>query len=331
MAWQYWTDAPRHGSWHEVCTPQVNTADQLRVKTTATAVSKGTETLVHNGDVPARIANHMRAPHQLGDFPFPVSYGYLAVGIVDQGDSDWLDQRVFGLLPHHTHHVVPATEVYPIPDSISDHRALLAGAVETGINILWQQPPHFGDRVTIIGAGMIGAATALLADRFPLERLEVIETNPQRRNLIHNWGITALDPAEASADNDVVIHVSGQEAGLARALEITGDDATIVEASWYGEQAPTVPLGADFHARRLRIIASQVGEVAAGQRLRRTRQQRMQAALAALDDDRFDDLITGASSWRKLPSVLQDLTTASQLAATTLCHVLDYDEIEKGP
>jgi len=104
-----------------------------------------------------------------------------------------------------------------------------------------------------------------------------------------------------------------------------------VEASWYGEQAPTVPLGADFHARRLRIIASQVGEVAAGQRLRRTRQQRMQAALAALDDDRFDDLITGASSWRKLPSVLQDLTTASQLAATTLCHVLDYDEIEKGP
>ena len=231
MAWQYWTDAPRHGSWHEVCTPQVNTADQLRVKTTATAVSKGTETLVHNGDVPARIANHMRAPHQLGDFPFPVSYGYLAVGIVDQGDSDWLDQRVFGLLPHHTHHVVPATEVYPIPDSISDHRALLAGAVETGINILWQQPPHFGDRVTIIGAGMIGAATALLADRFPLERLEVIETNQQRRSLIHNWGITALDPVEASADNDVVIHVSGQEAGLARALEITGDDATIVEAS----------------------------------------------------------------------------------------------------
>src|SRR5699024_12283020 len=116
MAWQYWTDAPRHGSWHEVPAPQVNAADHLRIKTTATAVSKGTETLVHNGDVPARIAGQMRAPHQLGDFPFPVSYGYLAVVVVDHGDSDWLAHRVSGLLTHHAHHAVPDTDVAPIPD-----------------------------------------------------------------------------------------------------------------------------------------------------------------------------------------------------------------------
>lgn len=330
MAWQYWTEAPRRGHWREVQTPHRRNADELRIRTTASAISKGTETLVHNGQVPPRIAELMRAPKQLGDFSFPVSYGYLAVGVVDQGPDEWLGTRVFGLLPHHSHHVVTPDAVLPIPDGISDHRALLAGAVETGINMLWQQPPRFGDRVTIIGAGMIGAATALLASKFPLERLEVLEVNPQRRKLLASWGITAVTPEEASEDCDVVIHISGHEAGLARALEIAGDDATIVEASWYGEQAPAVPLGGDFHARRLRIVASQVGEVAAGQRVRRTTRQRLQTALDSLGDERFDDLVTGASPWHRLPQVMDSLTTPGQFASTTMCHVFDYTDLEEG-
>lgn len=330
MAWQYWTEAPRRGDWRQVPTPHTETTDQLRIRTTASAVSKGTETLVHNGDVPPRIADLMRAPQQLGDFEFPVSYGYLGVGIVDEGPEAWLGERVFGLLPHHSHHIVTPDDIYPIPEGISDHRALLAGAAETGINILWQQPPKFGDRVTIIGAGMIGAATALLASTFPLERLEVLEVNPDRRALLTSWGITALDPDDASNDCDIVIHVSGSAVGLARALEITGDDGTIVEASWYGEHAPEVPLGADFHARRLRIVASQVGQVAAGQRLRRNTRQRMQTALRALDDPRFDDLITGVSPWDQLPATMDALTSNNRLAATTMCHVFDYDHPEEG-
>ena len=171
MAWQYWTTAPRNSSWREVPTPNVDASHPLRIRTTATAISKGTETLVHNGQVPARIAEHMRAPAQIGDFSYPVSYGYLAVGVIDQGPDHWLGQRVFGLLPHHSHHLVTPDDVLPIPDDLSDHRALLTGAAETGINVLWQYPPRFGDRVTIIGAGMIGATTALLAHRMPLERL----------------------------------------------------------------------------------------------------------------------------------------------------------------
>lgn len=330
MAWQYWTASPRHGSWHEVPTPQIDHPDELRIRTTASAISKGTETLVHNGQVPPGIAELMRAPKQQGEFPFPVSYGYLGVGIVDQGPDAWLGTRVFGLLPHHSHHVVEPDEIYPIPDGISDHRALLAGAVETGINLLWQQPPRFGDRVTVIGAGMIGVATALLASNMPLERLEVLEVNPQRRALLASWGITAVAPEEASGDCDVVIHVSGHEAGLARALEIAGDDAVIVEGSWYGQYEPAVPLGGDFHARRLRIIASQVGQVAAGQRLRRTTRQRMQLALDTLDDQRFDDLMTGVSPWHRLPNVMDDLTAPGQFSQTTLCHILDYSDLQEG-
>ncbi len=330
MAWQYWTESPRLGRWREVPTPQAETNQQLRIRTTATAISKGTETLVHNGQVPDSIADLMQAPYQLGAFPYPVSYGYLGVGVVDQGPHEWLGQRVFGLLPHHSHHIVDPADMLVIPDDISDHRALLTGAAETAINILWQHPPKFGDRIGIVGAGMIGATTALLASRFPLERLEVIETNPTRRDLLTRWGLPAVTPDQASTDCDVVIHVSGHEAGLATALAITGDDGTVIEASWYGENAPAVPLGADFHARRLNIVASQVGQVAAGHRHRRTTDQRRATGLAALTDPRFDDLITGVSAWHELPQIMDAVTIPGEFAAATLCHVFEYHDIERG-
>lgn len=330
MAWQYWTEAAGAGRWREVPTPHLDTlsgedgSEPLRVRTRATAISKGTETLVHTGSVPAQVADTMRAPHQRGEFSFPVSYGYLAVGVVDEGPEDWLGARVFGLLPHHSHHIVSSGDIHPVPDDVPDHRALLAGAVETGINVLWQEPPRLGDRVAVIGAGMIGTATALLASAMPLERLEVIETNPDRRALLTGLGLAAVAPEHADNDCDIVIHASGTEAGLARALELTGDDGTVVEASWYGTHSPAVPLGADFHARRLRIVASQVGQVAAGHRLRRTRAQRLRAALDALRDERFDALITGTSPWHELPAILDAICRPTELAATTLCHTFEY-------
>lgn len=326
MAWQYWTEAHRQGRWRQVATPHLDadSGQMMRVRTTASAVSKGTETLVHTGRVPSRVTELMRAPHQVGDFPYPVSYGYLAVGVVDEGPADWVGTRVFGLLPHHSHHLVAPEDVHPIPEGISDHRALLAGAAETALNILWQAPPRYGDRVAIIGAGMIGTAAALLASHLRLERLEIIDTNPSRRRLLANLGLTALAPDEAEDDCDIVIHTSGSESGLARALEITGDDGTIVEASWYGDRSPQVALGADFHARRLSLIASQVGQVAAGHRVRRTRSQRLSTALAALHDDRFDALISGTSQWQDLPQLMDELSRETKTAAETLCHVLDY-------
>ncbi|AMT93532.1 hypothetical protein A2T55_06830 [Brevibacterium linens] len=331
MAWQYWTEAARQGGWREVPTPHANpdSGSELRITTTASAVSKGTESLVHTGRIPARVEDLMRAPNQLGDFPFPVSYGYLGVGVVDEGPREWIGARVFGLLPHHSHHIVTTEDVHLIPDDIDDHRALLAGAVETGLNILWQQPPRFADRVAVIGAGMIGTSTALLASRMPLDRLEIVETDPDRRTLLTDLGLTAVAPDDASSDCDLVIHTSGNQAGLARGLEITGDDGTVIEASWYGSDSPSVPLGADFHARRLSIIASQVGEVAAGHRARRTRAQRMRAALTALNDDRFDALITGVSDWTELPTIIDELSGGSDgdgsgLARTALCHVIDF-------
>ena len=109
-----------------------------------------------------------------------------------------------------------------------------------------------------------------------------------------------------------------------RALEIAGDDGTVVEASWFGSQAPRVPLGADFHARRLKIVASQVGQVAEGRRARRTRAERLQTALRLLRDERFEALLTGQSPREELPAVMDQITSDTELARTTLCHVLTY-------
>ncbi|WP_431862799.1 zinc-dependent alcohol dehydrogenase [Micrococcus terreus] len=325
MAFQYWTETAGHGAWREVPEPHADvSAGQLRVRTTATAVSRGTETLVHTGKVPAAVGNLMKAPHQLGEFTFPVSYGYLGVGEVDEGPDEWLGARVFGLLPHHSHHIVSAQDLQRIPDDVPHHRALLAGAAETGLNILWQEPPRLADRVAIIGAGMIGTATALLASGMGLDRLEVLETNEDRRKLLAGLGLTAVHPEQAAGDCDIVIHTSGSEPGLARALEIAGDDGTVVEASWFGSQAPRVPLGADFHARRLKIVASQVGQVAEGRRARRTRAERLQTALRLLRDERFEALLTGQSPREELPAVMDQITSDTELARTTLCHVLTY-------
>ncbi|QIN29902.1 zinc-dependent alcohol dehydrogenase [Brevibacterium luteolum] len=319
MAWEFWIEEARRGRWREVEEPHAG-GEQLRVRTTASAISRGTERLVWEGRVPDSVAGLMAAPAQRGTFPFPVSYGYLAVGIIDEGPTDQLGQRIFGLLPHHTHHIVTPADIHPVPEAVPTSRALLAGAAETGINILWQAPPRFGDRVAIIGAGMIGTSTALLADRMGLSRLEVIDTDAARREMLTGLGLATATPDEASGDCDIVIHTSGTEAGLTTALALTGDDGTVVEASWYGTDAPRVPLGADFHARRLSIIASQVGQVAAGQRARRTRAQRLGQALHALHDERFDALITGSTDWSELPVVMDRVLTDP----ASLCHIVDY-------
>src|SRR5699024_12868771 len=111
---------------------------------------------------------------------------------------------------------------------------------------------------------------------------------------------------------------------------IAGGERTVYEASWYGENSPAVPLGPDFHARRLNIVASQVGRVARGQRHRRTTKQREQAGLEALDESRFDDLITGVSDWSELPQVMDAVTQPGEFAAATLCHVFTYNDTERG-
>jgi hypothetical protein len=317
----YWTTGPGRGELRSEPLPNP-LPGQAVVRALCSGISRGTESLVHRGAVPGPVAELMRAPFQMGDFPWPVKYGYLSVGVVEQGPAPFQGRRVFALHPHQDRYVVPAEALTLIPDEIPTDRAVLAGTVETAVNAVWDIAPHYGDRIAVVGLGMVGACIAALLAEFPLGRLQVIETDPSRRDLGEQLGVRCTSPDDAQDDCDLVVHCSATESGLQTALRLAGTDAEVIEVSWFGDTCPRVPLGSDFHARRLRIRASQVGGIALARRHRRTYSERMMIAVDALRNPRFDALLGPGCDFGDLPAFMTDLTTGR--AAPGLCPVVRY-------
>ena len=318
----YWTIGPRQGALRRQTLPDPG-PDHLLVRALASGVSRGTELLVHRHEVPDAVRDAMRAPFQVGDLPGEVKYGYLSVGVVEAGPPALVGRRVFCLHPHQDRYVVPADAVTEVPDDVPTERAVLAGTVETGINALWDAPPRWGDRVGVVGAGMVGLTVALLLRRFPLARLEVADCDASRAEVASAVGLRFVTPDAAAGDCDLVFHASASEGGLAGALDLLGVEGELVELSWYGDRAPHVPLGLGFHARRLTIRASQVGRVAPARAARRTACDRLALALDALRDDAFDRLLAPAVPFADLPSVMEALDAGD---GTPYCQVITYPE-----
>jgi NADPH:quinone reductase-like Zn-dependent oxidoreductase len=316
----YWTMSPGHGALREERLRDPRPGEAL-VRARHSGISRGTETLVHEGRVPAEVADRMRAPFQEGEFPGPVKYGYLSVGVVEAGPDHLVGVDVFCLFPHQDRYVVPADALTPLPDGLPPRRATLAGATETAVNALWDAAPRIGDRVAVVGAGMIGCAVAALLRTFPLARLQLVDVDLERVQVANALGVDFAEPGEAEGECDVVVHASASAAGLERSLELLADEGEVVELSWYGAESVSIPLGSVFHPRRLTVRASQVSEVAASRRARRTRADRLRLALDLLRDDAFDALITGSSPFADLPETMQRLASGELPA---LCHVVDY-------
>jgi NADPH:quinone reductase-like Zn-dependent oxidoreductase len=316
----YWTIAPGVGELREEVLKSVEPGQAL-VRALHSGISRGTELLVHRGGVPAAVAARMRAPFQDGDLPGPVKYGYLSVGVVDAGPVELIGHTVFCLYPHQDRYVVPAEALTAVPDGVPADRAVLAGTVETAVNAVWDAAPRLGDRVAVIGAGMVGCAVAAVLRSFPLDRLQLIDVDERRRPVAERLGIEFVTPSEAAGDCDVVVHCSATGAGLSRGLELLGDEGELIELSWYGDQKVSVELGAGFHARRLNIRASQVGAVAAARRARRSYADRLALALDLLRDPVFDALISGHSGFAELPQTMRRLAGGE---LNGLCHVVDY-------
>jgi len=305
---------------------------EVRVRTLHSAISRGTESLVWRGEVPVSEFERMRAPFQVGDFPAPVKYGYVNVGVVEAeaeaqaGPHALLGRTVFCLYPHQTLYQVPADAVLPLPPGVPAARAVLAALLETAINALWDAPPRMGDRIVVVGAGTLGLLVAWLAARVPGCQVQVVDTQVARAAPAHALGAQFLLPAAAQPDADLVIHTSGQAAGLATALELAGFEATVLELSWYGSRNVSVPLGQAFHSRRLVLKSSQVGTVATAQRALWTHRRRLALALSLLTDPVLDILITHTAPFSELPDVLAELATNSN--ADVLCHRIDYPQAD---
>jgi threonine dehydrogenase-like Zn-dependent dehydrogenase len=318
----FWLRSPGNGEIRPVDLPAPGTGEVL-VRTLFTGISRGTETLVYSGGVPPSQYAAMRAPFQEGDFPGPVKYGYLNVGVVEDGPPGLAGRTVFCLFPHQTRYVVPASAVHPVPDGVPARRAVLAGTVETAVNALWDAAPLVGDRIAVVGGGMVGCCVAALLARFPGVRVELVDADPARAATAAALGIGFALPEAAAGDCDLAVHASATPAGLARSLELLAPEGTVIELSWYGDRPVPVPLGEAFHSRRLVLRSSQVGAVAPARRGRRDFADRLSLALRLLADPRFDALLTGESRFDELPGVLARLA-AGELPA--LCHVVGYED-----
>lgn len=316
----YWVEAPRRGVLRREPVP-VPADGELLVRTLFSGISRGTETLVWRGEVPPTERQRMRAPFQAGDWPGPVKYGYSNVGVVEQGPPPWLGATVFCLFPHQTRYVIPVDAALPVPARVPPGRAVLAANLETALNGVWDSGLRVGDRVAVVGGGVVGLLTGWLAARMPGCRVQLVDIDAGRAEIAERLGMRFAAPGVADGDADRVFHASGASAGLECALRLAGFEAVVTELSWYGTRDVSVPLGAAFHSRRLTLRSSQVGSVAAAQRARWTHRRRLALALELLDDPALDALIDGESPFQALPALMTRLADPAHAA---LCHRLRY-------
>ena len=295
--------------------------NMVRVRALHGAISRGTESLIAAGRVPASEYQRMRAPFMAGNFPFPVKYGYSTVGRVEAGPNALIGRNVFVLYPHQTLFDVPVDAAVAISNDVPISRAVMAANMETALNATWDAEPIPPGPIAVVGAGVVGALVGFLCARVPGANVTLVDINPARENLAHALGLDFAKPDTAPTDCKLVVHTSADPRGLATALNLAGDEATILEMSWYGEGNVPVPLGGAFHSRRLKLVSSQVGKVAPSRRATTSYRQRMEQAIALLDDARLDALLMPAVPFRELPARLPDILNRQN---DVLCQLVDY-------
>lgn len=296
--------------------------DEVLIESLFGAISRGTEALVADGGVPDSEYVRMRAPLQEGDFPFPVKYGYAVVGEIASGPPDLLGETVFCLHPHQDRFHAPIDMAILVPNTIPASRAVLAANMETALNAVWDAGIMAGDRVAIVGAGLVGLLVAFLAAKIPATEVTVVDLHAGRREISQAFGCRFMMPDDQhpAASADVVIHASASSDGLATAISLAGFEARIVEMSWFGDRRIQVSLGGSFHSQRLSLIASQVGHVPPARRARWPLARRLEAALRLLNDERLDRLISGETAFEALTKPYCDILTNPD----TLCHRIRY-------
>jgi threonine dehydrogenase-like Zn-dependent dehydrogenase len=234
---------------------------------------------------------------------------------------------VFVLHPHQDVFITPADLVQIVPDGVPPARAVLAANMETALNALWDGAPGPADRIAVVGGGVVGMLVARLCRQLPGAEVTIVDIAPARADLACALGVAFAAPDAAPADCDLVYHTSGSAAGLTTALKLAGEEAAIVEMSWYGSGSVAAPLGEAFHSRRLRLLSSQVGKVAPSHRARWTHARRLQAALALLKDSALDVLLAPPVAFADLPAQLPAILNTDTDAR---CPLIRYPAAETG-
>ena len=279
---QLWFAALQQVEIREQVLPSLN-IDELLVEVNCSAVSSGTEMLVYRGQIPATMTLDASLGSLQEQAMFPLQYGYACVGcVIDIGtnvNADWKGKLVFGFQPHASHFISIAANLIPVPDDIDPEAAVFLANMETAINLVQDGNPGLGERVVVLGQGIVGLLLSNLLSRFPLTHLSVLDGIAQRRVQALELGVQqALNPHSSSevdalkqqlsrassSGADLIYEVSGMPDALNLAIELSGFSSRIVIGSWYGNKSAVIALGGEAHRNRLNISTSQVSSLAPG-------------------------------------------------------------------
>lgn len=254
-------------------------AGEVLVKTSFSAISPGTEMLVYRGQWPDGVPVDSTIDALSGEFAYPLAYGYCAVGtVIGAGPGvkdDWLGRRVFAFQPHQQFFSAKTENLQPVPGDLDDETTLFLPSMETAVNLLLDGGPLIGEKVIVIGQGIVGLLTTALLARFPLDSLVSLETHPLRRVASLRFGAAkSFDPEDPDTigqmagvpglggEADLVYELSGNPAALNTALALTRFSGRVVVGSWYGAKKAELDLGSFFHRGRVSLISSQVSSLA---------------------------------------------------------------------
>ena len=324
---QFWIRAPGRG---EIVSAELAPLDggEVLVRALYSGISRGTEALVYRGEVPASQRDVMRAPFQEGDFPGPVKYGYSSVGEVLEAPDRWsalVGRAVFCLYPHQDLYAVPGDAVVALPVGVPIGRGVLTANLETALNAVWDGGPSAGDRIVVIGAGVVGLLVAWLCQQLPGARVTIVDPDPSRAGYRSGVGARTRGGATRRRRRRTSWCTrAGPPEGLSAALAAAAVEATVLELSWYGARVVPLPLGEAFHSRRLTIRSSQVGRIPPARSPRWSNKRRIGVALDLLRDPRLDALISGESDFDTLPEVMAKLSSDGR---GVLCHRIRYPQL----
>jgi threonine dehydrogenase-like Zn-dependent dehydrogenase len=304
----YWVAGPGHGELRQQTLPGTD-AGRIRMRALCSGVSSGTERLVGLGLVPESCGEQMRCPHMAGSFALPVKYGYSLVGELESGPHR--GRRAFAMHPHQDVAMLPQHDVVLLPDGMPPQRAILLPNLETALNAVWDADLVPGQRVLVVGGGLVGllvawalrqehGITVVLCERHPI-RLTAAAALP--------WIGRAVEPSAVEQGVfHTAFHTSGQGDGLQLAIDALGFEGTVVELSWYGMRSVPLQLGGGFHFRRNRIVSSQVGTVANARRGELTARQRLEHALELLSGAKeLDALLSQPVPFAAMPEFMHYL------------------------
>ena len=273
-------------------------ADSVRVRTLCSAISAGTEMLVYRGQLPEDLGLDASIEGMQSKPSYPLQYGYACVGVVEELGANvaqhWQGKRVFAFAPHGSHFISTCDALIELPEDVEAEDAVFLANMETAVNLVQDGRPELGERVAVLGQGIVGLLLTGVLARFPLQELLAIDGIAERRALAQTLGASAtcsglhLDEQEA----DLIYEVSGVPEALNSAITLAGYESRIVVGSWYGKKSAAIELGGKAHRNRISITTSQVSSIASPLSGRWSKARRFGVAWQMLRDIRPSRLIS---------------------------------------